>query len=401
MKNAKLVKIGGGGNSQAFTLVELLVVIAIIGILIALLLPAVQAAREAARRMQCTNHIKQLTLACHNYLDAFKAMPAGASQGAKLGTNKGWAWSARSWSTHFHLCPYIEQLPPYEFILADIPANRADYPDEPWGHHWSWGPFTVSPWLSSRQISYFRCPSDGGSYSMSGTMPTNYMSSRGDGIYNNGESYANHNIDLNTTDAFSLSPEHQIANGRAAFPQQQWHGLGAITDGTSNTAAISEAVIQRSTGGRNIKGTVAEAVADCPDLNPAGTCGLNLLSNDGKTIKPEQRVRDERGAYATCGIITHTGFNTVMPPNNPACFDQRYWGFGSGGGFGIYPPTSNHTGGVNCSRLDGSVTFVSDTIDTGNLNRIQANYGGSSIDSPYGAWGAFGSIAGGESKEVP
>jgi len=380
-------------------LVELLVVIAIIGILIALLLPAVQAAREAARRMQCTNHIKQITLACHNYLDAFKALPAGSSQGAQRTSDTGWVWSARNWSVHFHLCPYIEQLPPYEFIVNEVPAVRAEYPNEPWGHHWGW--FTRNPWLNSRQISYFRCPSDGGGYSRDGTMPTNYMSSRGDGIYNNGETNGGHNIDLSTSNTFSNSPEHQIANGRAAFPQLQWHGLGAITDGTSNTAAFSEAVIQRSTGGRNIRGTIAEAAAICPDLNPAGSCALNLLTDDGKNIKSELRVADFRGAWVTCGVIAHTGFNTVMPPNSPACIDERVWGYGSGGGFGIYPPTSNHTGGVNCSRLDGSVTFVSDTIDTGNLNLIQANYGGSSVDSPYGAWGAFGSIAGGESKAVP
>jgi prepilin-type N-terminal cleavage/methylation domain-containing protein len=396
MKNVRFVKMGGG-NVRAFTLVELLVVIAIIGILIALLLPAVQAAREAARRMQCTNHLKQLTLAAHNYLDAFKALPAGASQGAKSSTNRNWVWSSRGWSTFFHLCPYIEQLPPYEFITSEIPASRAEYPDEPWGHHWGW--IERNPWLQTRRISYFRCPSDGGNYSMSGTMTTNYMTSRGDGIYNNGETSGDHGVGRDV-DTFVVSPEHQIANGRAAFPQLQWHSLGAITDGTSNTAAMSEAVIQRSTGGRSIKGAIAEAAAICPDLNPAGTCALNLLTTDGKNIKPELRVDDHRGAWVTCGLIAHTGFNTVMPPNNPACRDERVWGMGSGSGFGIYPPTSNHTGGVNCSRLDGSVSFVSDTIDTGNLNLTQANYG-TPVDSPYGAWGAFGSIAGGENKSVP
>ncbi len=101
-------------KALAFTLVELLVVIAIIGVLVALLLPAVQAAREAARRMSCSNNLKQLTLACHNYLDVFKCFPPG-----EMGTYTvpgGWG-SAFNMSTGggagtvYHLLPFIEQEP--------------------------------------------------------------------------------------------------------------------------------------------------------------------------------------------------------------------------------------------------------------------------------------------------
>src|SRR5262245_61987884 len=116
----------GSGLRGAFTLVELLVVIAIIGVLVALLLPAVQAAREAARRTKCTNNLKQLALACHNHHDVFGTLPRNGSALALTqshGNGTGccgaggprWSWIART-------LPYVEQKNLFE--LANIPTNN-------------------------------------------------------------------------------------------------------------------------------------------------------------------------------------------------------------------------------------------------------------------------------------
>ena len=112
----KNVKLGGGGGylgNNAFTLVELLVVIAIIGMLIALLLPAVQAAREAARRMQCSNHLKQIGIAVHNFHDANTALPPIC------------IWQRRP-TIHMFLYPYIEAQALYEFCVSQRLFDRAN-----------------------------------------------------------------------------------------------------------------------------------------------------------------------------------------------------------------------------------------------------------------------------------
>jgi len=151
-----LVKMGGVGNVRAFTLVELLVVIAIIGILIALLLPAVQAAREAARRMQCTNHLKQVGLAVHNFHDARKGLPPTTTG---YHQPSWWVW----------ILPYLEQQAVYDQIMG-----RRDPVS---GASWAQAPLNYTEWWKGRDgmeppnilteeqrrgvgsISWIKCPS--------------------------------------------------------------------------------------------------------------------------------------------------------------------------------------------------------------------------------------------------
>ena len=144
-------------NPRGFTLVELLVVIAIIGILVGLLLPAVQAARESARRMQCQNNIRQQVLALHNCNAAFKRLPP-------QGGNFGGAWYA---PLYFHMLPYLEQNSIWLMASScDLTAAVGQLtPNNPieLGYVWpTWGSVNrnSNTWLRQTSIAQYRCPSD-------------------------------------------------------------------------------------------------------------------------------------------------------------------------------------------------------------------------------------------------
>src|SRR5690348_14533615 len=132
-----------------FTLVELLVVIAIIGVLIALLLPAVQAAREAARRTQCKNNLKQLALGCHTYLSARKQFPPGADR------SNGLSWTA-------HTLPYIEEAALFNQLKANGAFTKGsnpigDNPSGPSGNNWGSGKANLI--AAQNGPTFFFCPS--------------------------------------------------------------------------------------------------------------------------------------------------------------------------------------------------------------------------------------------------
>jgi prepilin-type N-terminal cleavage/methylation domain-containing protein/prepilin-type processing-associated H-X9-DG protein len=356
-----------------FTLVELLVVIAIIGVLVALLLPAVQAAREAARRMQCSNNMKQFGLALHNYHDVHKKLPAlgyFGNPGIGLGANIRYAYT-------FAILPYFEQQPLYDAYNAQARPSGPGLPDP-----WRTGAQGVIPaaWVNQYwrvDIPAFRCPSDKAPTNR-GESPSliNYKGSLGDDYHQN-----------------HFQPSDNRDN-RGIFQVNRWLPMAEINDGTTNTVMIGEMVA----GGapNEVLGGVA---LNMQSWNPAACLARKDPTNPRLITNPVRADFRPTGGRAMDGRPYFTGFVTMIPPNGPSC----HWG-GVDGNEHMGTASSYHPGGAQVTMADGSVQFISQTINTGNLavndwnSAADNNRGG---PSPYGVWGALGSRAGGESVTLP
>ena len=347
-------------RSAGFTLVELLVVIAIIGILIALLLPAVQAAREAARRSQCTNNLKQLALAVHNYADTFKAFPP-----KKMGTLGG-DCSVRNGeygSAWMRLLPFYEQQAIYD-EWSSVQGSWPAFGPCPWGSTFG----DIYP-TYDHQVAALLCPSDGNAANKGANAygRNNYMVSCGDSVHS--------------------SQNNQSSNPRGMFNNRSGRiNFANLTDGASNTAMLSEHLvsINSSVVGQGVVTGLGSTIGGSP-----GTCYAQIDPNDSKVFLGGTSKANWAGTRWCHGAMSHIGFNTVLPPNGPSCAD----GTNDNGTNGmVHPPTSNHPGGVNLAMGDASVRFISDTIDTGNVYAAPTTQGA----SVYGVWGALGTKDGGE-----
>ena len=296
----------------AFTLVELLVVIAIIGVLIALLLPAVQAAREAANRAQCTNNLKQLGLAFHNYHDSFRTFPLGSHTGYH-GSSYNMSWPAR-------IMPYIEQGTRWEAMeeFAPNPIQRL----QPWrsdapphnGSSEIWGP-----------VPGFSCPSSA-------------LGDRSPDM----QFWASHSI------ALTWLPQHGALHYRGSMgafdsdkftihsPTNQWNWLDNgtlypesavrfqdIIDGTTNTILLGES--------SSSEGWSATTKWNWGGIQP-WTWGMYWYV-DGRRLGIDKK-------------------NVRYPINYRGSF-----------GANDTPYTSYHPGGINVLLADGSVRFVGETLD--------------------------------------
>jgi len=360
---------------SAFTLVELLVVIAIIGMLIALLLPAVQAAREAARRMQCANNLKQYGLTLHNHHDVRQDFPASRQVLNNYSTSANAGDGDAAWrgiiSATTMLLPYMEQTARWEAIEARS-REVAQY-------SWPWGGGRDE---NTGAIPTLHCPSDTNANkpnaAVSNTTRSSIMVSHGDGMWQNNRADVNEGATARV-------------GTRGMFAALTRHSMALASDGTSNTIAASEAIGDANNSHR-IKGGIYRV--NLHDGNARPHLCLDGIDPTDRTIL-RSGSDTWRALLFICGRTTTSGFTTVLPPNTLSCIHNSLPQHAMS--WGVFSPTSNHTGGVNVVFLDGSVHFITNSIDAGSPNNAQKVAG----TSPYGVWGALGTPAGAENTSRP
>ncbi|MCC9606915.1 DUF1559 domain-containing protein [Blastopirellula sp. JC732] len=346
-------------STFGFTLVHLFVVIGIICLLLAFVLPAINQAREAARRMSCENNMKILVLEQHNFHDTYGRFPKvlGGTNGSldpmqsNLGRRSPWV----------DLIPYIESSPVPHQIENPLTTDVATYPGG--------GP---APWISDYppwqlNWSWFECPAATREPSELGQ--TNYAFCIGD-----------------------LARDiHEPKKLRGVFGGGLTCNFRDVTDGTSNTILLGE-IGTRS--GRAVVGQYAIKVSgnilDKPSLHTQFRSPGKGWFYDDKFELSEYG----RGGRWADGSAGDSQFNTILPPNSPSCTVGA-----KEAGDGLYSAGSFHPGGANVALADGSVRFITSDIDTGDLTKPTLTVEQMSqpnVASPFGIWGALGTIDAGD-----
>lgn len=286
----------------------------------------------------------------------------------------GVAYTGDRWTPIAPLFPFMEQQARYDAIVGRVVTG-------------AWAGHAAGHESVRGTISTLCCPSDSNSKTDSNqTTRTNIVHSVADAINDNTSSTS-------------------AVMARSLFAYYTWKNMASCSDGTSNTIAASETVVAYQTNDRRAALSNVRNIGATLSTNPQ-QCLNHLDSNDRKSINSSYTYDDTSGSTANTydarrGINAFfsapgwTSFNTVLPPNSPNCYStwRDAWALSSA--------TSNHSGGVNCGLLDGSVRFVSDTV-----NSVSSSISGStptqvtSGKSEFGVWGAMGSINGGESVSL-
>jgi prepilin-type N-terminal cleavage/methylation domain-containing protein/prepilin-type processing-associated H-X9-DG protein len=332
---------------SGFTLIELLVVIAIIAVLISLLLPAVQAAREASRRVQCTNQLKQIGLAMHQYITDNDVLPPTGGIDLNFITT-GTGRVPQNSSIHLRLTNYLEHRAVYDaynFMLGDVVNGSS---------------VAANTTVMSTSIPGYLCPSDANPGSNENL----------DVGYSVSVTCVNYAVNAGTNRSYTGGVVNGVAwwlGGNLSYGTRV--GFTAVRDGTSNTAAFSEWVKGKS--GQN-------------------AAGLNLVYQVSQLINGSSQqdiaaclasttpLWDFKGEYWTLQDTGRGGpYYHIMPPNRPSCNVSASYGVIDS----FIGASSLHPGGVNVLLMDGSVRFIKDAISPTIWNALGTRAGGEVVSA--------------------
>jgi type II secretory pathway pseudopilin PulG len=404
-------------KNLAFTLVELLVVIAIITLLIGLLIPAVQMVRESARRVECTNKLKQIALASLNYHDTISAFPSGCQYNFRgrisSSTSTGWETGMRI-SGFIALLPFCEMSGLYNKIVENEYVYR-------WNSNNPTNAGTILKITNSRnsigsdqnneenppitQIGFLHCPSDPFTRYLSPatTWDTGRTSYR--------FCYGDHPVFGTVSFSSGSGTYTQCDESRGAFGFNKWFDLKRIKDGSSLTVFFSERAIASENVERDVRAAHVPigGTETYTGTHPNGNYQMQFIlppdSLKGRMYTTDQYGRG--GCRWGDGEPSYTGFCTIIKPNAPSptatwgTLPPQYGG-GSANRRAFPAASSYHSGGALAAFGDARVQMIAETIDCGTPAYTTGPYTFLKTGiSAFNVWGALGTRDGGEVMEVP